>query len=57
MEGRVMEVREVHLTNAPSILVTPSGMFMEVREEQSEKQRCPMEVRVEGRVTEVSLEQ
>ena len=31
----------------------PSGITIEAREEQSEKQYCPKKFRVEGRVTEV----
>ena len=36
---------------------TPSGIVIEVREEQPEKQLPLREVRVEGRVTEVREEQ
>ena len=35
--------------------VTPSGTTIEVREEQPLKQLSPREVRVEGRVTDVSV--
>lgn len=41
--GRVIEERAVHLLNVfTSILVTPSGIVTEVREEQPEKALFPI---------------
>ena len=51
VDGRVTEVREVHLAKAFVIEVTPSGITMEVREVQ--RLKFIISLRVEGRVTEV----